>query len=180
MTKTKRSEKATSLNLKKAHAVLREKGQFTRDSVIEILQNSDQPLVAREVQALLAKRRVVLDGSYVKTLLNKLQADGLIVSREESPTEHAIRRGADGRGAHLKTVYYWAGSNKVPARTVQTVVQTGNIPFRSPKKKLKKKTGRPAKAAKKQTGTTSTEVAVLVARIVELEQQLAEIRKITR
>lgn len=167
--------------LAKAHDVRRRDGERTRDAVASVLELSDQPLVAREVQVLLARRGLVLEASYVKDVLDRLVADGRASARPETKREQAIRKAADGRGNHFQATYFWAPRGRVPARTVATVVQTGGVSTRGAKKSLKK-SSRPAKATKVQTGKVAKvdTVALLVQRVAELEMQLAEIRKIAR
>lgn len=167
--------------LRKAHAAKVEKGQRTRDAIVALLHESNQPLVAIEVRDLLT--RVVghsYDYSYIKNVLDRLVADGKLSIRPETETEQEIRKPGDGRGRHMAAHYYWAPVGQVPIRTTATVATSS---ARRPEISKRKKTGRksgPAKRATVQTGTSvSTDVVTtLVLRIAQLEQQLAEVRKL--
>lgn len=169
--------------LRKAHAAKIQQGALTRDLVVEIIERSNQPLVAAEVRALLKKRTGrLLDASYVTNVLRRLVADGRVSSREETPIEREIRRDGDGRGSHIPATYYWAPAGHVPARTLSTV-QTGLAQTETTTSRSKKKTAsrkRPVAASPVQTGSTSDvdTITTLVLRIAQLEQQLAEIRKL--
>lgn len=164
---------------KLAVAARRSQGDSTRDAIISVLKKSKQPLVAREVQALLALQGLRFDISYVGQILLKLANEKMISSREETKKERAIRRGDDGRGSHFTAVYYWAPTGeKVPARTAKTVVQTAVIPIHPGKKNKKtKKAARPAPASSKQTGHSAQTMKMLIDRIVELETELARVKK---
>jgi hypothetical protein len=145
----------------------------TRNAVLATLKLSDQPLVLNEVQALLAMRGVSLHVTYVSEILKQLVRAGEISQRNETPAERVIRFGRhEPRGAHFKAVYFWGQPGKVPART-----KVSNVHMTS---RMTKKTRRPAKAARVQTGTkiTARENLSLMARVSELEAQIAEMRKI--
>jgi len=174
MTKNNHLTAARELAVKAKRA----QGDATRDAVLSVLKKSKQPLVAREVQALLALRGIRFDISYVGQTLLKLAEEKMVSSREETKKERAIRRGNDGRGSHFTALYYWAPANeKVPARTVKTVVQTAVIPIHPGKKNKKKKAARPAAAAPAQTGHSAQTMKMLIDRIVELETELARLKK---
>lgn len=173
--------------LRKAHAAKAEQGVVTRDRIVEILEKATQPLVATEVRALHAKRNGrLLDISYITNVLRGLAADGRISSREETPIEREIRRNGDGRGSHIPATYY-APVGVVPARTLSTeqTVAIAMPATRQPKRsgKARPKTTsrrRPVAASPVQTGSSSDveTIKTLVLRIAQLEQQLAEIRKL--
>lgn len=186
MTKMTNAQRAVrSESIKRAHEARREIGGATRSAVVAVLTDAKQPLVAREVQVLLAGRKIVLNESYVKELLDKLVADRLIATRLETAKEKAIRKGADRRGNHFQTSYYWAPAGKVPARTEGRLVQTDSVASRSAKKfarkAARKKSRRPAGVVAVQTGGSSEKlISQLLNRVSELESQLADVRKAAR
>lgn len=158
---TKKSNLTPEIILK-AHTSVRAKGQRSRNAVVTVLKLSDQPLIATEVQTLLASRGVSMDKSHVALLLKQLAASKQISTRTETLSERVIRFGRhEGRGAHIAALYYWAPTGKVPART-------------------KPSNERPARQAIVQTGTEITAGTnnSMSSRIAELEAQVAEMRKI--
>lgn len=145
----------------------------TRNAVLATLKLSDQPLVINEIHALLAMRGVSLHVTYVSEILKQLIQAGKISQRNETPAERVIRHGRhEPRGAHFQAVYFWGKPGKVPARTEASHIRTTG--------RMVKKTRRPAKASRVQTGTkiTARENLSLMARVAELEAQIAEMRKI--
>lgn len=170
--------------LRKAHAAKIQQGSMTRDLIVEIIEKSSQPLVASEVRALLKKRSGrLLDASYITNVLRALVVDGRVSAREETPLEREIRRAGDGRGSHISATYYWAPTGQVPARTMSTVqtglTQTDTTTSRRGRKKTVSRK-RPVATSSVQTGSTpeAETIKTLVLRIAQLEQQLAEIRKL--
>ena len=156
----------------KAHEVKKLNGEHTRSSVFQVLKSLDQPVTSGEVRGLLEQTGKIVDATYVHELLKKLVRDGIVSMRDETPAERLIRlngRTNIGTGAHFTASYFWAGNGKSPKRTKHTddIVSI---------KKKTKKVRRPAKATKKQTG--SPRETSLLARVAELEAQLARIQKI--
>lgn len=155
----------------KAHEVKKLNGEHTRSSVFQVLKHLDQPVTSGEVKGLLEQTGKSVDQTYVHELLKKLTRDGLVSMRDETPAERQIRlngRSNIGTGAHFTASYFWAGNGRSPKRTKHTdeIVSI----------KKTKKVRRPAKATKKQTG--SPRETSLLARVAELEAQLARIQKI--
>lgn len=157
-----------------AHASIRRKGENTRQAVYHELRISDQPLVASEVGALLAKRGLSFDPTYIRTILQGFVADGSASSRLETGDERLIRNGGRAtRGRHQTAMYYWAPAGKVPFRTKMTTV-----PFVTKTKKKR----RPAAKRVVQTGHVSVPtrptVPTLLERIAILEKQVADLKAI--
>lgn len=150
-------------------------GKRTRETVVDILRKSKQPLVAKEVQALLIERGLNFDVTYVGSLLSKLAADKTISSRNETEKERMVRRGTDGRGAHFTAIYYWAPVGKVPARTAEMLPQTDGLSRNGNKKKTKR--NRPARVVSMQTGASAETMMMLLNRITQLEAELARLKK---
>lgn len=166
----------TKTPLQLAHDAKRAAGAATQNAVIDVLKKSKQPLLTREVQALLAIRGMRFDVTYVRQLLVKLAEEKLISSRDETAKERKIRRGDDSRGAHFTAIYYWAPTGKVPARTVKTVVQTTVIPMHPKKNSKSKRARRPVKAVSMQTGASPETTLVLLNRIASLEAEIARLK----
>lgn len=154
-----------------AHASVRRKGETTRQAVYHELRISDQPLVASEVHALLAKRGLLFDTTYIRTILQGFVTDGSASTRLETGDERLIRNGGRAtRGRHQTAMYYWAPAGKVPYRTKMTTVPTVT--------KSKKKT-RPAPKRVVQTGHVSRPtVPTLLQRIATLEEKVARLESI--
>ncbi len=161
------------------YAAQRARGIRTNTAIIDVITESDQPLVTSEIHALLAQRGVRLDRNYLGDLLNRLASEGLISSRPESADERAIRT-SDGRGAHFTAMYFWAPVGKVPFRTKASMIKPVS------KKKKKKSTVRAAQSkAAMQTSSidlmsrieSMTNELALLKRVAELEAQLETIRK---
>ncbi len=175
MTKSKaRSFDHLSAARSSAHASIRRKGENTRQAVYHELRVSDQPLIASEVHALLAKRGLSFDPTYIRTILQGFVADGSASTRLETGDERLIRNGGRAtRGRHQTAMYYWAPAGKVPFRTKMTTV-----PFVTKTKKKR----RPATSASTQTGRTSASarptVPTLLERIAILEKQVADLKAI--
>lgn len=162
--------------LQKAHEAKKLNGQATKDRIITTVRSSDQPLTAQEVSSLLAMQGRPLEASYVRTILLELAADGRVHMRTEKPTEREIRlagRSNFNIGAHIAASYFMMPSKKSLKRTKHTdrVVTMSSQLLRTSKKK-----SRPAKAAKVQTGISREKS--LIARVTELEAQLAQIKKL--
>lgn len=162
--------------LQKAHEAKKINGQATKDRIITTVRSSDQPLTAQEVSSLLAMQGKPLEASYVRTILLELAADGKLYMRTEKPTEREIRlagRSNFNIGAHIVASYFMMPSKKSLKRTKHTdrVVTMSPQLLRTSKKK-----SRPAKAVKVQTGNSREKS--LIARVTELEAQLAQIKKL--
>lgn len=169
MTKTKHTQ---------PNAVLIEKGKSTRNAVHAALRSSDQPLIALEVKQKLAAHNILLDTSYVRAILMQLSEDGLIRSRTETSAERVIRMNGrkENRGKHLNVRYFWAGAGRFPARTDATEFPATSQ-YRNTKKSF-----RPAKQVKIQTGSTLAPTRAMAPtmldRIARLEKQVAEIKSL--
>lgn len=169
MTKTKHTQTSIALIAK---------GKSTRSAVHAALKSSSQPLIALEVKQKLAARNIMLDTSYVRAILMQLCEDGRARSRAETPAERVIRMDGreENRGKHINVRYFWAGPGRVPARTAATEFPATSQ-YRSTKKSF-----RPAKQVKMQTGNTSapakTTTPTMLDRIAQLEKQVAEIKSL--
>jgi hypothetical protein len=154
-----------------AHATIRQKGEVTRQAVYHELRISDQPLVASEVRALLAKQGMAFDATYIRTILQGFVLEGTASTRQETSDERMIRNGGVAtRGGHQSAMYFWAPAGKVPFRTKASTVK----PVRKAKSK---KTVRPAKAAPMQTGRAlPVKHVTLLERVARLEKQLKDIQ----
>jgi hypothetical protein len=166
---------------KTAHASVRRKGEATRQAVYHELRLADQPLVASEIRALLAKQGIALDPTYIRTILKGFVMDGSASTRNETADERLIRNGGRStRGNHQTAMYYWAPAGKVPFRTQASTVM--------PVTKKKKKSKPVQKAAPVRTTNTDlinriesmTNELALLQRVAMLEDQLAEIRRVIR
>jgi hypothetical protein len=159
----------------------RARGIKTRNTILEIVSDSDQPLVSTEVHALLAQRGIVRDRTYVLQLLHEMVEEKLVSSRPETPDERMVRT-TDSRGMHFTAIYFWAPAGKVPFRTKPTVVKAIR---RKPSKKTQTKKVSVARAKAEMTDVTGlmarienmTNELALLQRVAELEAQLATIRK---
>lgn len=167
-----------------ARAAQHNRGQRTKELILEVVKNSDQPLVAGEVQAILAQGGESYDRSYILTLLHEMTQSGLVSARVETPDEREIRT-SDRRGMHLTSIYFWAPAGKVPFRTKASSVK---LISRTTKKKSKSKktTTAPASVSAPKSKDllarieSMTSELALLQRVAELEQQLADIRKVVR
>ena len=182
MTKAKKSLNSRNINpnLAKAHTRLIEKGRKSLDSVLSVIQDSDQPLVISEVTALLAQRGTPYDNTYVRQMINKLAEQGKISQRFETPDERMTRMGGkfEGRGSHFTAVYYWAPVGKVPLRTKATTVKA----VRKNAKKKKTATAKRTQSADvliNRIESMTSELALLK-RVAELEKQLNDVRNALR
>lgn len=162
------------------------RGSITRNTILEIVTASDQPLIAREVQGLLAKRGIKRDGNYVLQILNELADSNLVSSRLETADERMIRTD-DNRGKHFASVYFWAPAGKVPFRTKRSTVEL--IP-RRPNKRVRAKNKKPVTVSASakafdvnglmQRIESMTNELALIQRVAELEAQLETVRKAIR
>lgn len=168
------------MTAKNMYAAQRARGIRTNTAIIDVITESDQPLVTREIHALLVQRGIHLDRNYVGDLLNRLVSEGLISSRPESADERAIRT-SDRRGSHFTAMYFWAPVGKVPFRTKASIIKPV-----SQKVKKKKSTARAAQPkVSVQTSNidlmsrieSMTNELALLKRVAELEAQLETIRK---
>lgn len=167
------------VNLGKAHARKRELGGETIDMLLDILSSANEPLVVGEISVALAERGRGLDYSYTGQLLSKLANAGKISVRIETPNERDVRVanrsiGSQNRGAHFPVKYYSTLANAKKKRKTAQALNT--LADGSHRKNNKKKTTRPAKAVRVQTGTLSTRS--LLQRVSQLEAELATLRKI--
>ena len=169
--------------MRKYNQVIEEKimmFQTLKDNVQLTLLESTQPLSVLELQQAISQmtgRKA--DPVSVRNALIRLEAAGLVSKRTETMDERLIRssmRAPKGYQASL----YWAKGNVVPPRTVAeavpgVVLKTGRRPASTRKGKT---------ATKKHTVDqlidllVSERTAKLQARVAELEDRLAKIKRL--
>lgn len=191
----------TTGGLNKAHEKRRAEGASTRKIVLDIVRSAKEPITIAEIRAAIrAERGRSITSSHIHKLLQGMQDTGAVFSRQETPEEIKVRGAvAYNFGSHL----YWAGGPTVPTRTMKTVLMIKpnvTLPKTRPAKKTKKQTGASPKSAKKSavrpgrlvaqtdsrlgvewdlgTDTSIAENMRLRLRVIELEAQLATLRKL--
>lgn len=184
----------TMTPIQRAHLARVEQGNRTKKAIVDSLRSATQPVTVGEIQQYLKKKRdVKLHSTHIRHVLVAATTEGLVFSREETPTEQETR----GSRATRASILFWAGGKNVPARTKKEVY--GGIVSKPlpdmPKniKKIKKTKVRPGGTSEAQTGqvnylvqsknfelakSDSFEIFSLKLRISELEAQLSAVRKL--
>lgn len=178
--------KTLSKNLQKSLETRMAKGQKTRDAIVSIVKESDQPLTINEITVLMTKslgRKFARE--YIAAVLAELAQEGKVSARLETDAERQFRVRSNGRPQGRNSVLY-ASKINVP-RTRAKIVDIPSSVKSHPYHKSKKKSGK-AKARTTETATFSPSlvarleetIAPLFARIHELETKLAKIHEISK
>lgn len=163
------------------------KGQKTRDTVIDIVKTSDQPLTINEITVLAMKRLGrKLSREYMSSLLAELAGAGKFSARIETDAERQFRVRSNGRSQGRNSVLYASRIN-LPRTRAKIVDVPDSVKSNYYKPVKKKKSGK-AKASVAQTAALSPSLVArleetlkpLFARIEELETKLAKIHEISK
>ena len=178
--------KTLSKNLQKSLETRMAKGQKTRDTIVAIIKESDQPLTINEVTVLAAKllgRKFARE--YIAAVLADLAQEGRVSARLETDAERQFCVRSNGRPQGRNSVMYSSRIN-IP-RTRAKIVDIPNSVKSHPYHKSKKKSGK-VKASVVQTAAVSTSLYAqfeqsmkpLFDRIEALEAKLAKIHEISK
>jgi hypothetical protein len=163
------------------------KGQQTRDSIVSIVKDSDQPLTINEITVLMTKslgRKFARE--YVAAVLAELAQEGKISARIETDAERQFRVRSNGRPQGRNSVLYASRIN-IP-RTRAKIVDVPDSVKSHPYHKSKKKKSGKVKASVVQTAAVSPSlysqieqtIKPLFDRIEALETKLAKIHEISK
>lgn len=163
------------------------KGQQTRDTIVAVVKNSDQPLTINEITVLAMKQLGrKLSREYTAQVLSELASDGKVHARIETDAERQFRVRSNGRSQGRNSVLY-ASRNNIPRTRAKIVDVPDSVKSNYYKPVKKKKSGK-AKARVVQTDALSPSLVArleetlkpLFARIDELETKLAKIHEISK
>lgn len=154
-----------------------------------VLESHTEPLSAREVHVAvqtLADRKI--DNVSVRNALRRLEKDGLVASRVETAKERAIRYGGAGARQTSGPARLFAFGKTVPTRTQVEVIPGERLKAGGRPTGRKNKV-RPARVAKVKTvqsfqvqdvieALVQERTSKLQARVAELEDRLARIKKL--
>lgn len=180
---TQQTQQTQEKNMKALSPFIKEKiamFQTLQDNVQLTLLESNQPLSVLEIQqAINSLTGRKADPMSVRKALGRLQDAGLVSKRTETMHERFIRSAGKAPKGYQASLY-WAKGNVVPPRTVAeaipgVVLKTGRRPASTRKSKT---------AAQKHTADqlidllVSERTAKLQARVSELEDRLAKIKRL--
>jgi hypothetical protein len=163
------------------------KGQKTRDTFIEIVKKSDQPLTINEVTVIaMMKLGRKISREYAAHVLSELASEGKVSARIETDAERQFRVRSNGRSQGRNSVLY-ASRNNLPRTRAKIVDVPDTVKSGNYYKPVNKKKSGKAKASTIKTVAVSSSLTAqleatfkpLLDRIEMLESKLRLIHSIS-